>query len=54
MSTINKLDLAQWVIEQTKKSGADEAAVAVTNERNVEFQYRDNKLETLKESTQNN
>ena len=54
MSTINKLDLAQWVIEQSTKNGADEAAVSITNQRDVEFQYRDNKLETLKESTQNN
>jgi len=53
MSTINKLDLAQWVIEQATKSGADEAAVAITNQRDVEFQYRDKKLEKLKESTQN-
>ncbi len=45
MSTINKLDLAQWVIEQATRSGADEAAVSITNQRDVEFQYRDKKLE---------
>jgi len=50
---MNKIDLAQWVIEHTKKSGADQAAVSISKIREVEIEFRDKKLENLKESTQN-
>jgi PmbA protein len=52
MSSADKIDLAQWVIDQTIKNGAGQAAVSISNQRDVEYQYRDRKLEKLKESTQ--
>ena len=53
MSKENKQKLAQWAVDYTKKAGADEASVSVTNQRDVEVSYRDGQLEKLKESTQN-
>ena len=48
-----KIDLAQWAIKQTLKNGADEASVSITNQRSVDIEFRDKKLEKIKESTQN-
>lgn len=49
----NKLELAQWAVEYAQKIGADEVAVNIVNRRDVDIEYRDRKLEKLKESTQN-
>ena len=49
----NKLELAQWAVEYAKKVGADDGAVNIVNRRDVDIEYRDRKLEKLKESTQN-
>jgi len=48
-----KIELANWVIEKTLKAGANEAAVSMTNQRQVEIEFRDKQLDKLKESTQN-
>ena len=48
-----KVNLANWVIENTLKNGANEAAVSITKQRQVEIEFRDKKLDKLKESTQN-
>ncbi len=48
-----KVELANWVIKQTLKIGANQAAVSTSNQRQVEIEFRDKKLEKLKESTQN-
>jgi PmbA protein len=48
-----RVDLAQWAIEQTRQSGANQVAVNISNQRDVEIEVRDKKLEKLKESTQN-
>ena len=53
MSKTNKLKLAQWAVDYTVKTGANEASVSLTNQRDIEIAYRDGKLETLKESTKN-
>jgi PmbA protein len=53
MKTVEKINLAQWVIDRAKKCGADQAAVLISKRREVEIENRDKKLEKLKESTQN-
>ncbi len=47
------MELAQWAISRAIKFGADQAAVSISNQREVEVEFRDNKPEQLKESTQN-
>jgi len=53
MSKSDRMELAQWAISRALKFGADQAAVAISNEREVQVEFRDQKLEKLKESTQN-
>ncbi|MBN2411206.1 TldD/PmbA family protein [candidate division KSB1 bacterium] len=53
MSKNDRLELAQWAITRALKLGADQAAVSISNQRDVEVEFRDNKPEKLKESTQN-
>ena len=53
MSENKKVDIAQWVVEQTLKEGANEASVNISNSRNVSIDFRDKKIEELKESTEN-
>ncbi len=48
-----KVELANWVIGKTLKNGADQATVSTSNQRQVDIEFRDKKLEKLKESTQN-
>jgi PmbA protein len=48
-----KIKLANWVIENTLKNGANEAAVSITKQRQVDIEFRDKQLDKLKESTQN-
>jgi PmbA protein len=52
MST-QRLDLAEWAMKTAQKKGASEVAVNISNQRQVDIEFRDKKLETLKESTQN-
>jgi len=53
MTNKERLDLAEWIIKQSKKNGAQETAVSIYNSRNVELEFRDKKLDKLQESTQN-
>ena len=53
MSKIDKMELANWAMEQALKAGADQAAVSIAKTRDVEVEYRDAKIEKLQESTQN-
>ena len=53
MGTKKKLDLAEWAIKSTLKAGADEVSASITNQRSVDIEYRDKKLEKLSKSTQN-
>jgi len=48
-----KVELANWVIKETKNCGANEAAVSISKQRQIDISFRDKKLENLKESTQN-
>lgn len=44
-------DLAQWIIDQTKKAGAQECRVSLSKTRFVQIDYRDRKPENIKEAT---
>jgi len=53
MNRKERLELANWAVAQAKKSGANDAAVNIANQRDIEIEYRNRKLDKLKESTQN-
>ncbi len=53
MNNKEKLEMAHWAVAQAKKHGADEVAISISNSRDIEIEYRDKKIETLKESSQN-
>ena len=44
-------ELADWVIDQTKKAGAKDCKVRLSKQRFVEINYRDRKPEVIKEAT---
>ncbi len=50
---MDKLELAKWASDFALKQGASQTKVSVSNSRDVEVEVRDNKLEKLKETTQN-
>ncbi|MCX6301013.1 MAG: TldD/PmbA family protein [Bacteroidia bacterium] len=51
---MNFRDLADWVITQTKNSGANDCRVSMSKRRLVEINYRDRKPEVIKEATTQN
>ncbi len=51
---LNFRDLADWVIEQTLKTGAKECKVSLSKRRLVNINYRDRKPEVIKEATTKN
>lgn len=51
---MDKLEIAKWASEYAQKQGASQTAVNVSNSRSVQVDVRDSKIETLKESTENN
>ena len=53
MDNKERLALAEWVIKEALKNGADQATSSISNSRSVEISHRDKKLEKLQESTQN-
>lgn len=53
MKTKDRLDLAHWVADTARASGASDAAVNISNSRDVEIEFRDGQLDKVKESTQN-
>ncbi|MCK7523142.1 MAG: TldD/PmbA family protein [Ignavibacteriales bacterium] len=53
MNNKEKMELAEWAMEYSLKSGANESIVDISNSRNIEIEYRDKKLDKLQESTQN-
>ncbi|HJZ40325.1 MAG TPA: TldD/PmbA family protein [Bacteroidales bacterium] len=44
-------ELAGWIIEQTKKAGANDCKVSLSKRRFVDINYRDRKPEVIKEAT---
>ncbi len=53
MKTKDRLELAHWMVKQARQAGADEGAVNLVNNREIEVAVREQKLDQLKESTQN-
>ena len=53
MTNKEKLDLAHWVAAESKKAGADEAAVTIAFSRGVSVKCQDHQIDELKETTQN-
>ena len=51
MTEKERLDLARWVMAQAQKQGAEEVKVGISQGRDVEVEFRDNKLEKLQESS---
>ncbi|MCE5345401.1 MAG: TldD/PmbA family protein [Bacteroidales bacterium] len=51
---LNLQELADWVIDQTKKAGAGDCRVSLSKRRLVEISYRDRKPEVIKEATTKN
>jgi PmbA protein len=53
MNNNDRIALAEWVIKETLKNGADEAAVTISGSRSIDVEFRDKKLDKLQEATQN-
>lgn len=53
MKRKERLELAEWIKDFSIKSGANQAAVSLSNRRIIEIEFRDKRLDKLKESTQN-
>ena len=53
MTNKERKELAQWAINKAIQNNANEVSVDITNRREIEIEYRDKKLDKLKESTQN-
>lgn len=51
---LNLQELADWVIAQTLKAGANDCKVSLSKRRLVEINYRDRKPEVIKEATTKN
>jgi len=51
---LNLQDLANWVIDQTIKAGADDCKVSLSKRRMVDINYREHKPEVIKEATTRN
>ncbi|MBA7597271.1 MAG: TldD/PmbA family protein [Calditrichaeota bacterium] len=54
MRKSEQLKLAEWVINRARRSGADQAAASISHSRQVDIEFRDSKLEKVKESTRKN
>jgi len=48
------MELARWAGEYARRKGAGDAAVSVSRSRSVQVEVRGQKIETIKESTDNN
>jgi len=53
MNQKERLELAKWAMNYALKHGADQVSVGLFNQREVSIEYRDKRMEELKESTQN-
>ena len=53
MNNKERQELAMWAVEFAKKKGATEVAASIGNSRSVEIEVREQKIETIKESTTN-
>ncbi len=51
MNNKEQLELAHWVVSEAIKKGADQAAVDISNSRQIDVEFRDRKMQTLNEAT---
>ena len=54
MNTNEKYKLADLIIEHAKKSGAEQVSVSIEDNRSIDIEIRDQKIDSLKESNQSN
>jgi len=54
MNNKERIDLANWASKIAIKKGANQCAVSISRSRSVEVEVREQKVETIKESTDNN
>ena len=50
MNSKECFELARWAVAQAKKCGARDAAANVRDQREIQIQFRDQKLEKLQEA----
>jgi PmbA protein len=53
MNNNDKINLAEWIVKEAGKNGADEAAATISGSRQIEVEVRDKKLDKLQEAAQN-
>ena len=54
MNNKQRIELAKWASNYARKRGASQAAVSISRSRSVEVEVREQGVETIKESTDNN
>ncbi len=54
MNNKERMELAKWASDFAMKQGASEAAVAISRSRSVQVEVREQRIETIRESTDNN
>ena len=53
MNNKERMELAKWASNYALKKGADQAAVSISRSRSVQVEVREQKIETIRESTDN-
>ncbi len=53
MNNTERMELAKWATSFAKKKGATEASVSISRSRSVQVEVREQKIETIRESTEN-
>jgi len=53
MTNKERKELAKWAVNFAQKQGATEVAASISNSRSVEIEVREQKVDKIKESTQN-
>ena len=53
MNNKERMELARWASNYALKEGADQAAVSISRSRSVQVEIREQKIETIRESTDN-
>lgn len=53
MNNKERMELAKWASDLARKEGASEAAVSISRSRSVQVEVREQRIETIRESTEN-
>jgi PmbA protein len=54
MNNKERMELAKWASDFALKKGASQASVSISRSRSVQLEIREQKVETIRESTENN